>query len=52
MVKDKQLMCKDCGASFVYTAGDQEFYASKGFNEPKRCKDCRLKKKQQMEDRG
>ncbi|MCH5161054.1 MAG: zinc-ribbon domain-containing protein [Clostridiales bacterium] len=39
---DKTLTCKDCGKEFVFTAGEQEFYAEKGFtNEPKRCPDCR-----------
>ena len=38
MYEDKTLVCKDCGAEFVFTAGEQEFYAEKGFqNEPTRC---------------
>ena len=42
MFEDKTLICKDCGKEFVFTAGEQEFYAEKGFqNEPLRCKDCR-----------
>jgi CxxC-x17-CxxC domain-containing protein len=42
MYEDKTLVCKDCGAEFVFTAGEQEFYAEKGFqNEPSRCKACR-----------
>lgn len=46
MFEDKTLTCKDCGAEFVFTAGEQEFYASKGLvNEPKRCKNCRDAKK-------
>lgn len=46
MFEDKTLTCKDCGAEFVFTAGEQEFYASKGLvNEPKRCKSCRDAKK-------
>lgn len=48
MYEDKTLICKDCGKEFVFTAGEQEFYASKGFeNEPQRCKECRDKKKQE-----
>ncbi len=39
---DKVLKCRDCGSEFVFTAGEQEFFAEKGFqNEPKRCKACR-----------
>ena len=39
---DKTLTCSDCGAPFTFTAGEQEFHASKGFtNEPRRCPNCR-----------
>ena len=39
---DETLVCVECGKEFVFTAGEQEFYASKGFvNEPQRCKECR-----------
>lgn len=42
MYEDKTLTCKECGREFVFTAGEQEFYAEKGFvNEPQRCKECR-----------
>lgn len=42
MAEDKTLKCKDCGQDFVFTAGEQEFYAEKGFaNEPTRCQPCR-----------
>lgn len=42
MYEDKTLICKECGNEFVFTAGEQEFYESKGFvNEPQRCKACR-----------
>lgn len=48
MYEDKTLVCKDCGAEFVFTAGEQEFYAEKGFeNEPQRCKACRDARKQE-----
>ena len=43
---DKTLVCKDCGADFVFTEGEQQFYAEKGFdNEPQRCPDCRKARK-------
>ena len=42
MYEDKTLTCKECGAEFVFSAGEQEFYAEKGFeHEPQRCKSCR-----------
>ena len=47
MYEDKTLQCKECGNEFVFTAGEQEFYAEKGFvNEPQRCKECRVARKQ------
>lgn len=40
--QDKNLQCRDCGNEFVFTAGEQEFYAGRGLtNEPGRCPDCR-----------
>jgi len=45
-IQDKNLTCTDCGTSFVFTAGEQRFYQEKGFaHEPRRCRDCRSKKK-------
>ena len=42
MFEDKVLVCKECGQEFVFTAGEQAFYAERGFqNEPQRCKPCR-----------
>jgi hypothetical protein len=47
-MEDKNLVCQDCGSQFVFTVGEQEFYREKGFgNEPKRCKECRDRKKQE-----
>jgi len=46
--EDKSIQCSDCGTTFSFTSGEQEFFASKGFtNEPKRCVQCRRAKKQQ-----
>ena len=43
---DKTLTCKDCGAEFVFTVGEQEFYKEKGVeNELTRCMSCRRAKK-------
>ena len=52
MYQDKTLICKECSAEFVFTAGEQEFYAQKGFlNEPARCKGCRDSKKNVRRER-
>jgi CxxC-x17-CxxC domain-containing protein len=43
---DKTITCRDCGMDFVFTSGEQEFYAQKGFtNEPTRCPSCRQARK-------
>jgi len=45
---DKVLRCVDCGADFIFTAGEQAFFAEKQFkNEPKHCKPCKSKLKGQ-----
>ena len=46
MYVDETLSCLDCGRSFTFTAGQQEFFADKGFtNKPSRCDDCRAARK-------
>jgi CxxC-x17-CxxC domain-containing protein len=43
--QDKVLKCIDCGADFLFTAGEQLFFHDKQFkNEPKRCKACKTKR--------
>lgn len=44
--QDKTIECADCGASFTFSAEEQEFFATKGYtNEPKRCPPCRQARK-------
>ena len=53
MYEDRNLTCQDCGASFVFTADDQQYHAQKGYtNEPKRCPDCRRARKAARGDGG
>lgn len=53
MYNDKTIVCRDCGNDFTFTAGEQEFFAEKGFdNEPVRCKECRAKRKSNFNKRG
>lgn len=48
---DKIIQCRTCGVEFVFTEGEQAFYAEKGFtNEPVRCHSCRKARKQQKEN--
>jgi CxxC-x17-CxxC domain-containing protein len=44
--QEKSLQCSDCGATFTFSAEEQEFFQSKGYtNEPKRCPSCRKARK-------
>ncbi len=50
---DKNLICRDCNAEFVFSESEQAFYKEKGFdNEPQRCPACRKAKKQQRNNNG
>jgi CxxC-x17-CxxC domain-containing protein len=49
---DKTLTCADCGQQFVFTASEQEFYAGRGFTEPRRCASCRASRKAARGDSG
>ena len=45
--EDREMPCADCGELFVFTAGEQQFFAEKGFREaPRRCKACRDMRRQ------
>lgn len=47
MFKDQKLICRDCSKEFIWTVGEQKFFAQKGFDKPPvRCLECRKKKKQ------
>jgi CxxC-x17-CxxC domain-containing protein len=47
-LKDKTLVCRDCGNNFVFTAGEQGFYLEKGLmHEPQRCPNCRANRRRE-----
>jgi CxxC-x17-CxxC domain-containing protein len=51
--QDKSLQCSDCRAAFTFSAGEQEFFQSKGYtSEPKRCPSCRQDRKAERGDSG
>ncbi|HEY8490499.1 MAG TPA: zinc-ribbon domain containing protein [Dehalococcoidia bacterium] len=53
MFQDKTLVCRDCGADFVFTAGEQGFYLEKGLlNEPQRCPTCRAARRRDRSNGG
>ncbi|HYM82749.1 MAG TPA: zinc-ribbon domain containing protein [Candidatus Dormibacteraeota bacterium] len=42
MFQDRTISCRDCGEDFVFSSGEQAFFASKGLqNDPQRCPSCR-----------
>ena len=50
---DKELTCVECGAPFLFTVGEQEFFSSRGYtNDPKRCSACRSARKSQQRSGG
>ncbi len=50
---DVTLTCTDCGQSFTFSRGDQEYHARKGYtNDPKRCPGCRITRRNEAEFGG
>ncbi len=52
MYTDKTLTCADCGQEFSFTASEQDFYAQRGFTDPRRCPSCRASRKAARNDAG
>ena len=53
MYVDETLTCVDCAQPFTFSAGEQSFFAEKGFtNKPNRCPDCRAARKAQRNSGG
>ncbi|HEY9714515.1 MAG TPA: zinc-ribbon domain-containing protein, partial [Chroococcales cyanobacterium] len=47
---NKELICRDCKSTFIFSAEEQQFFKEKGLaNEPKRCANCRLLLRSQRE---
>ena len=47
MFNDRTLQCRDCNDDFVFSAGEQRFFAEKGLtHEPVRCGSCRATARQ------
>lgn len=44
---DETIYCLRCNEEFVWTAGEQAFYESKGLKPPKFCKTCRMERRDQ-----
>ncbi len=52
-LSDKTLTCVECSQEFIFSVGEQEFFASRGYtNEPRRCTECRASRKSQQRGFG
>ncbi len=51
-MSDRTITCRDCGEAFTFTAGEQAFYAERGYSEPQRCANCRAERKAQRSASG
>lgn len=40
-IMSNHITCATCGTDFEFTQEEQEFYESKGFQPPRKCKPCR-----------
>jgi CxxC-x17-CxxC domain-containing protein len=52
LYNDKNLTCADCSQEFVFTGSEQDFYAQRGFSEPRRCPSCRASRKAARNSEG
>jgi CxxC-x17-CxxC domain-containing protein len=49
---DQTMVCRDCGREFMFTAGEQAFYAERGFVPPSRCVSCRATRRAERQLSG
>ena len=53
MFTDRMLKCAECTAPFAFTAAEQQFWEERAFRfPPRRCKDCRRKRRDSGADGG
>jgi CxxC-x17-CxxC domain-containing protein len=45
LYNDRTVTCADCSQEFVFSASEQQFYADRGFSDPRRCPSCRQARK-------
>ncbi len=52
-LEEQALTCVDCGAEFVFSVEEQEFFRQRGLSSPpKRCKPCRAERRKARRSRG
>jgi CxxC-x17-CxxC domain-containing protein len=45
---DRALTCVQCGNEFNFSADDQQYHADRGYQDPKRCPNCRAERRSQQ----
>ncbi|MBW1781679.1 MAG: zinc-ribbon domain containing protein [Deltaproteobacteria bacterium] len=48
-MKDKHLICIQCGTPFIFSSGEQARFRALDFASPRRCPDCRKRKAKGIE---
>jgi len=43
---DQILKCNDCGSNYVLTPGERHFFLDRGLHFPKRCPECRRRRRE------
>ncbi|MCG6972510.1 MAG: zinc-ribbon domain-containing protein [Desulfobacterales bacterium] len=46
-MQTRTLECIQCGNSFELSTSEQEYYRQRGFDEPRRCPECRKNKRRE-----
>ena len=52
VLPDKTIACIDCGTDFVFSEADQARHRELGYKTPKRCLECREKRRKRWGDGG
>jgi hypothetical protein len=48
-LKDKQIICIDCGCTFVFNVGEQRYYKKrKNLSTPRGCSSCRKRRRETL----
>jgi len=46
MAEPIEIVCSDCGSKFIFSVEEQQFFKEKGFENPKRCSRCRIRRRE------
>ncbi len=46
---DQTIDCVECGRQFVWTYGEQRYYGERGLSPPKRCENCRARRRERTQ---